>query len=684
MANFMARPKSRGESASSAGSTGFSGGMADIIKADKPKNKPQPSPKQEKVRVPEKPKPAPSENIKKSEPLKKEEVKKVTPAPEPVKEAPVAEEKPLSDFIEKEMPKPERKSRELPSMIIGDTGATSLRAGLRKGVNPEAAEEKKEETVALTAGNLKAEKKEAVKVVETKLETSQWDINEAKEKEKEPEPEEPIIWSGKAVKKEMKIEKKAVDLPNEEPREEICKVSEVVDEIKTVDETKTEEKPVFEPVSEKKPEPVPEKKQVQISAPKKLAVATASASGRSTVNNDSNAIGSRAQSKLRSNVVYSAFSRRPASRHSSSGSARTVSRSKSEAEEDAQNGGKKKRPNWFIRLLCAIFPCKGDSIAEAVRKIIFDTAVVVFVITGGAALKDIIVEANQIIYVEQDVENLYNNSINGSVNLDDAEIEQIKQEKPSISEDFLELYNRNNDVVGWIKVGEDINYPVVQAADNDYYLNRNFNKEDSKSGSIFADYANKITAEKTSANIVLYGHNMWSQTMFTRLTRYYDATLDSGVTDRLAYYKKNPTLTFNTLYDDAEWKVFACVLFNTEEKNGEVYPYYAVHDFDNKQEFNSFILDIMDRSVLWTDVDLQYGDEILTLSTCYWPYGQNVADTRCAVFARKVREGESAEVDVSKAVTNTAPLKFALQYQIEGGSWSGRTWDTSKLLSYEN
>ena len=89
----------------------------------------------------------------------------------------------------------------------------------------------------------------------------------------------------------------------------------------------------------------------------------------------------------------------------------------------------------------------------------------------------------------------------------------------------------------------------------------------------------------------------------------------------------------------------------------------------------------MDRSVLWTDVDLTYGDEILTLSTCYYPFGKKV-DTRCAVFARKVRDGESAEVDVSKAQINKNSLKFTYQANVEGGEWKGRTWDTSKLLSY--
>ena len=220
----------------------------------------------------------------------------------------------------------------------------------------------------------------------------------------------------------------------------------------------------------------------------------------------------------------------------------------------------------------------------------------------------------------------------------------------------------------------------MQAADNDYYLTHTFENKEDKGGAIFADYRNEFEAGRLSGNTVLYGHNIWDGTMFAKLTRYYDAKL-GGYSDRLGFYKENPTVIFDTLYEKSEWKVFACVLFNTDEKNGEVYPYTQIHDFENEDSFNSFILDIMDRSVLWTDVDLTYGDSILTLSTCYYPYGQNI-DTRCVVFARKVRDGESPEVDVSKAQVNNNPLMFTYQYNVLGGSWQGRTWDTSKLLSY--
>lgn len=368
----------------------------------------------------------------------------------------------------------------------------------------------------------------------------------------------------------------------------------------------------------------------------------------------------------------------------------------------------KKKPNVFVRALHAIFPVKGDGVGESVRKIIFDIAVVAFIITGGSVLKDVLNEAGNVIIVDKEISDLHDVAsagedgespksdeekikiIQGKIGISDEEVENIQKEKPGIQADFLGLYSRNPDIVGWIQLGGkddpivNIDYPVMQAADNDYYLTHNFKREDAPRGAIFADYRNKFNNGELSGNTVLYGHNMWNgDTMFAKLSRYYDGGVPKGETkDYLQFYRSHPTIEFDTLYENAKWKVFACVLFNTQEELGEVYPYINVRDFTNAGEFNTFILDIMDRSVLWTDVDLQYGDNILTLSTCYYPYTKEKADTRVAVFARKVRDGESDEVDVSKAVRNTDPLKFAYQYRVEGGSWGGRKWDSSKLLSY--
>lgn len=385
------------------------------------------------------------------------------------------------------------------------------------------------------------------------------------------------------------------------------------------------------------------------------------------------------------------YTQRPKSRRSAGYKpAKAEKPSKAEQAAEKEEKPARKKENIFVKLRNAILPCKGDSVTESVRKVVFDIAVVALIITGGSLLVDVIdrgIETGkdaQLADTYNDLRDKDDDTIEGQLNLTDEEKEAIRKEQPDILPSFMELYNQNSDIVGWITVGSGdnkiVDHPVMQAADNDYYLTHSFERKETKGGAIFADYRNQFDSGKLSGNTVLYGHNIWDGTMFAKLTRYYDATL-GGYNDKLGFYKENPTIIFDTLYEKSEWKVFACVLFNTDEKNGEVYPYTQIHDFENEASFNSFILDIMDRSVLWTDVDLTYGDSILTLSTCYYPYGQNI-DTRCVVFARKVRDGESTEVDVSKAQVNENPLMFTYQYQVLGGSWKGRTWDTSKLLSY--
>lgn len=332
----------------------------------------------------------------------------------------------------------------------------------------------------------------------------------------------------------------------------------------------------------------------------------------------------------------------------------------------------------------ALIPMKGDGVIEIVRKVVFMGALVAFIITGGTLLYDVTNEWIQINIVSGNIEDI---KINGSLSLDAEEIEKIEAEAPGIQHDFLGLYNVNKDIKGWIKINDDINYPVVQGEDNDYYLTHNFERGDAASGTIFLDYRNVVSgdAEKQSDNLILYGHNLWSSAMFSKITRYYydkDHLGDPNEDElRLSYYKRYPTIQFDTLYKNSTYKVFAVCLFNNNYADGEVYPYTTAHNFKTVDEFNTFILDVMDRSSIFTDVDLTYGDEIITLSTCYMEYDSE--DIRCVVFARKVREGESPEVDVSKAKVNWNRKLFQLEIDRGvGNEWTTRTWDTSKLLSY--
>ena len=351
---------------------------------------------------------------------------------------------------------------------------------------------------------------------------------------------------------------------------------------------------------------------------------------------------------------------------------------------------KGKEKDLFTRLLISTVPYKGDDFAEIVRKVVFIGALIAFAITGGILIKDVSGEIVQKYVVTPQLQEIKEQASSGNLNLEQEEIKEIKSEKPFIREEMMTLYSENPDLIGWINIGGEsklIDLPVVQTVDNSKYLNTDFYGGSSKSGTIFADYRNDFTKGTAPDFTILYGHNTTSSTAFSKLSRYYydKDNPEAGADKMISFYQKHPAFTFDTLAQKSTYKVFAVCLFNTEEKYGEVYNYLRYgQPFADKEDFNGYILDIMDRSCILTDVDLTYGDEILCLSTCYFPISNDLHNTRCAIFARKVREGESAEVDVSK-VERTYYWRGWKQLEDAGisSAYAKRTWDVSKLLSYE-
>lgn len=340
---------------------------------------------------------------------------------------------------------------------------------------------------------------------------------------------------------------------------------------------------------------------------------------------------------------------------------------------------KVKKQNFFVK---AFIPNKMDSKGAIIRKIVVILCLLIFIACTAYVLSDVSDRESD----EKIVDEIRNNiklNASGTFSASKEQIETIKKEEPQILDKYLDSYAENNDLIGWIKVGDYIDYPVLMNKDNnDYYLYRNFYKQDSKSGSIFCD--NHIQPIADANNLVIYGHNMASGEYFHEIPYYnpyshhYSNTV--GFTD---YYKKYPTLQFDTLYEEGTYKIFAGIYINTESKDGYPYPYYRKRQFSSEYEFMDFMGNIMDRSTFYTGVDVEYGDQIITLSTCYWhPLGQSV-DTRFAIFARKVREGESPEVDVDKITVNPSPLYFDTYYRVMGTSWQGRNWDLSLVKDFD-
>lgn len=338
------------------------------------------------------------------------------------------------------------------------------------------------------------------------------------------------------------------------------------------------------------------------------------------------------------------------------------------------------KENILIRIGKYLFPCKGDSTGEIVRKIIFLTGTIVLIVSLVILIKykvDLTNDAK----LNEELSNIYHGSAT-TVQITDEKKEQLQKEYPKVMDEFLPLLEINKDVIGWINIpGMNlINYAVLQGTDNDYYLTHNFNGRESVSGSLFADYHVPIKPDSQPANIVVYGHNMKSGEYFGTLPYYFSMPS----TGDISFYKNHPTIEFSTLYEKSTYKIFAGILTNTREEAGEVFNYHTVHNFSNKSEFDEYCANILDRTSFYNpDIDLRYGDELLTLSTCmFGSYGGDTADPRWVIFARKTRPGEDPSVDVSKAYSNPDPLFYDLFYKIHGGEWGGRKWDAKLIQGY--
>ena len=200
-------------------------------------------------------------------------------------------------------------------------------------------------------------------------------------------------------------------------------------------------------------------------------------------------------------------------------------------------------------------------------------------------------------------------------------------------------------------------------------------------GSLYVNSNVKVTADGPT-NTIIYGHNDAGATFFGGLPNYFNYSITTGNWENIGFYKNNPVVTYNTIYKNSKYKIFGGILVNVYDEDGTVFPYHTYRNFGSKADFDNYVANILDRSTFINpDVDIQYGDRLLTMSTCMWGYGTPSlaqsydAHLRWVVFAREVRDGEDSYVDVSKAYANPDPLFYdAYYYNYAGGSWGGRKW----------
>lgn len=181
------------------------------------------------------------------------------------------------------------------------------------------------------------------------------------------------------------------------------------------------------------------------------------------------------------------------------------------------------------------------------------------------------------------------------------------------------LLKKNNDLAGWISIdGMEIDYPVMQCEDDDYYLHHDFSGKDSKYGCLFVKKKADLEA---GTNVIIYGHNMKDGSMFGDLDLY----------EEKSFYRDHPSISFDTLYEKRMYDIIAVFRSKIYYSDEDVFKYYQFYEAKTEKEFNSFYRNIKKLSLYDTGVKAEFGDTFITLSTCAY----HVEDGRFVVVAKR-------------------------------------------------
>ena len=302
----------------------------------------------------------------------------------------------------------------------------------------------------------------------------------------------------------------------------------------------------------------------------------------------------------------------------------------------------KKKDNFILRILKFLFPWKGDSAGEVVRKLVFLVSVIALIVCG-------VYFANRFTQRKQ---------YNDAKKLSNLVLDTDEVDSEGELEKFEDLRKVNKEFVGWLTIpGTGVDVPIVQTGDNESYLRKDFYGNYSVYGNPFMDYRNqlknliegrKVKLVTADRNTTIYGHNMLDNMVFAELLGYKE----------LAFYQEHPLIEFNTIYGETKWKIISAFLVNSTADLDDNYTleYNFVGCYDDN--FTAYLQELEKRSYVHTGVDVNADDVLLTLSTCD---KAQIAEGRFVVVARLVREGESEAVDTAAATANNN-IKFPQGY----------------------
>ncbi len=337
-------------------------------------------------------------------------------------------------------------------------------------------------------------------------------------------------------------------------------------------------------------------------------------------------------------------------------------------KKPVKKGGKKrkKKKKTFGQRVRGLFPEKGDSVWEIARKIIFLASVIAIVVCGYM-VGDYYLDLWRNRRANEEIVDIYNSYL--PIGHQDVEIPTNDDGLPDKYYELMDgakkLLDINDDTVGFLTIPTTdgtpiIALPVVQANDNKKYLDRSFKGEESRAGTLFMDWRNSFDrvrdhklVELNSENLIIYGHNMADESMFGKL-KYYERNYD--------YYDSHPIIQLNSNYETYTYKIFSVMIVDALDESDTKYDCWNRLNFTDENDFYDFVNGAKRRSMCLNDVDVLYGDQLLTLSTCNYLLDNR---SRLIIMARQVRPGEDPYEGTANSTRSENVLWPSMYYDIK-------------------
>lgn len=256
------------------------------------------------------------------------------------------------------------------------------------------------------------------------------------------------------------------------------------------------------------------------------------------------------------------------------------------------------------------------SVEQTMKNFLYSLFIGLFGIAGLTSIAFLLMYAAQ----SKQQAHLYNNL--AAVRKQDTQQEIASQS--SVQPTSRNLYLENTDMVGWIQIeGTNIDYPVMQTpADPNYYLKHDFEKHYTDYGCPFMQ-AN-CDALRPSDNLVIYGHNMKDGSMFADLAKYRSKD----------FWQSHKTVWFDTALGSCAYEIFAVIHTTVQADADDAFAFYLFVDAAAPEEFADYVSACKARALYDTGIFAEYGDRLLTLSTC-----DNITDDgRLLVIANKPKQ----------------------------------------------